>query len=190
LAMSSGPKRLRGLASASLRGALMRLMKTRGIAHAECVGSTAVRRAKLRYADSRWLDRSRADHPRAIGSAPLREVGPCQAAAPARGFLFCKEIRMTGTISPDAGKPVDPVRLVDVPCRVTAYSTGRPDIRRSRRKRSLSEPRRSVDRPSKSPSTMPIFSPSRKRSASTGPRTASLDRCSSASTLKACPSPT
>jgi hypothetical protein len=125
--MSSGPTRPRGLASASLRRAFMQSMKTRGIAHAECDGSTALRRANQRYAGRRWLNRSRADSPRLIGSARLREVGPCQAAAPARGFLFCREIRMSGTISPDAGKPVDPAGLVDVPRVITAYINGRPD---------------------------------------------------------------
>jgi phosphoglucomutase len=34
---------------------------------------------------------------------------------------------MAETTSPDAGKPIDPARLVDVPRLVTAYFTGRPD---------------------------------------------------------------
>jgi len=34
---------------------------------------------------------------------------------------------MAGTANPDAGKPIDPTRLVDVPRLVTAYFTGRPD---------------------------------------------------------------
>ena len=35
---------------------------------------------------------------------------------------------MTETISPYAGKPIDPARLVDVPRLVTAYFTGKPDL--------------------------------------------------------------
>ncbi len=95
---------------------------------------------------------------------------------------------MTASISPLAGKTLDPSLLVDVPRLVTAYFTGRPDPANPAQRVAFGTSGHRGSAFDDSFNEAHVLR-SAKRSANTGTRAASMGRCSPASTPTPCHGP-